>query len=202
LTGDPTLVILRCKIFLHCNITEVSQMINQMQDFMNEQIQVLTGQAQQLGADPLAAMRQGLGYSVDGLKALEQPIRVASRTGVQLTSVYQQAFESLIELQTEMVTSSLNDVAGGLERAAAAKDVATLATVQADTLRASAERFVNDANRALEIFTAAGRGVQKIAGEAYEQAARTAGTAPRAARTGTTRKTKRARKPAAKKAAA
>jgi phasin family protein len=157
--------------------------INQMQDFVNEQMQVLAGQAQQFGTDPLAAMRQGLAYSVDGLKSLEQPVRLAARSSVQLTEVTQKALEDLIHLQTEMVTSALNEVAAGFERAAHAKDAAALVGVQSDALRASAERLVNDANRALEIFTTASRGVQQVATQAYEQVAKTAATTARAAAT-------------------
>jgi hypothetical protein len=73
-----------------------------------------------------------------------------------------------------MMTAALGEMAEGLERAAQAKDLAALVSAQAEALRLSAERLVNDTNRALQIFTAAGRGMQEISVETYEKVARPA----------------------------
>ena len=62
-------------------------MINQMQDFMNEQVQILTGQAQKFGTDPLTGLRETLGYSVQGFESLKEPVRVAAKSGIQLPSL-------------------------------------------------------------------------------------------------------------------
>ena len=149
-------------------------MINQMQDFVTEQVQAFAGHAQQFGTDPLATVREGMAYSVDGLKSLEQPVRAAARSGVQLASLSHKTAQELIELQSQMMTAALGEMAEGLERAAQAKDLAALVSAQAEALRLSAERLVNDANRALQIFTAAGRGMQEISVETYEKVARPA----------------------------
>jgi phasin family protein len=177
-------------------------MINQMQDFMNEQVQILTGQAQKFGTDPLTGLRETLGYSVQGFESLKEPVRVAAKSGIQLSAVSQKAAQELIELQSGMLTAALTDVATSLERAASAKSLADLFSAQAETMKDSGERLVADANRAVGIFTDAGRGVQKIATQAYETVAKTGTAEPRAAKASRARKTKRAsRKPAAKAAA-
>lgn len=155
-------------------------MINQVQDFISEQMQAFTSQAQQFGSDPLASVRDGVSYSVEGLNGLKQPVRVAARSGVELSALTQKTFEEAIELQSDMLTSALNEIAATLEHASRAKDLAGLMNGQAEALRASAERLVTDANRAMEIYARAGRGVQKIATETYEKVAKQAEAAPRA----------------------
>jgi phasin family protein len=149
-------------------------MISQFQDFMNEQVQILSGQAQKFGADPFAAVRDSVAYSADGLKSLKEPVRFATRASLELTALSQKTVEELIELQSEMITSALGEVASSLERAASAKSVAELLAEQTEAAKASGERFLNDANRAAAIFVEAGRGVQKVATQAYEKVVKTA----------------------------
>jgi phasin family protein len=149
-------------------------MRNQMQDYMNEHMQAFAGQAQRFGADPLAAIRDGMAQSVSSLKSVRQPMRSAARSGAKLSALTHETVQQLIELQSQMITAALTEMAEGLERASQAKDFAALVGVQADTLRQSAERLVGDANRALEILTSAGRGVQTVAVEAYEKVAKAA----------------------------
>lgn len=166
-------------------------MLNQVQDYMNEQIQAFAGEAQRFGADPLAAFREGMAHSVDGLKSLRQPVRAAARSGVKLSALTHETAQELIQLQSQMVTATLTEMAEGFERAAQAKDFAALVSVQADALRQSAERIVGDANRALEILTTAGRGLQTVAVEAYEKVAKPSEQpAPRAAKPRRSRKAK------------
>jgi phasin family protein len=168
-------------------------MLNQVQDYMNEQFQTLAGQAQRFGADPLAAVREGMAHSVGGLKSLRQPVRAAARSGVKLSALTHETAQELIQLQSQMVTATLTEMAEGLERAAEARDFAALVGTQADALRQSAERFVGDANRALEILQTAGRGLQTVAVEAYEKVAKPSEQpAPQAARK--TAKPRRSRK--------
>lgn len=169
-------------------------MFSQMQDFVTEQMQAITGQAQQFGADPLALVREGVTFSVDGLKSLKQPVRVAAKSSVQLSAVSHKAFQDLVELQSDVLTTALTEFASGLERAAHAKDVTALVSAQTDAVRASAERLVNDANRAMEIFATAGRDVQQIAVDAYEKVAKPVQptVAPRKAKAKRARKAKTA----------
>ena len=157
-------------------------MTSQMQDFVTEQMQAFAGQAQQFGTDPLATVREGMAYSVDGLKSLGQPVRAVAHSGVQLSSLSHKTAQELIELQSQMMTAALGEMADGLERAAQAKDLAALVSAQAEALRLSAERLVNDANRAMQIFTAAGRGMQEISVETYEKVARPAAKTTRQAK--------------------
>jgi phasin family protein len=166
-------------------------MINQVQDFVSEQMQAFAGRAQQLGADPLTSVREGATYSAEALQSLKRPVHVAARSGVQLSSLTHKTAQELIELQSRMVTTAIGEIAASLERAAQAQDFAALVTAQADALRASAERLVSDTNRAMEIFAASGRGMQQLANETYESVATTAmATAPRAVRTRAPRKAK------------
>lgn len=168
-------------------------MFSQMQDFMNEQMRTFAGQAQSFGSDPLAFARESLSYSVDGLKALEQPVRAAARSSAQLSKLAHETAQELIELQTQVATASLSEIADALQRASEAKDVAALVSVQAESVRKSAEQFVKDANRAIEILTTAGRGVQQLTVEAYESAAKTAQKSVGAAKTaGARKKTRKA----------
>jgi phasin family protein len=172
-------------------------MTSQMQDFVTEQMQAFAGQAQQFGTDPLAAMREGVAYSADGLRSLEQPVRAAARSGVQLASLSHQTAQELIALQSQIVTATLGEMAAGFERAAQAKDLAALVSAQADVLRLSAERLVNDANRAMQIFAAAGRGLQQVGADTYEQVAKPAAEqVARATRARTSAKTARKAKAA------
>jgi len=149
-------------------------MLNQMQDYMNEHMQALAGQAQRFGADPMTAIRDGMAQSASSLKSMRQPVRSVARSGARVSALTHETAQQLIELQLQMITAALTEMAEGLERAGQAKDFAALVSVQADTLRHSAERVVGDANRALEILTSAGRGVQTVAVEAYEKVAKAA----------------------------
>lgn len=166
-------------------------MFSQVQDYMNEQMQAFVGQAQRFGADPLAAVRDGMAQSVDSLKSLRQPVRTAARSGIQFSELSHKTVQELIELQTKVTTAALTEIADGLERASQAKDFAELLTVQADALRQSAERVVNDATRALEILTGAGKGAQELAVETYQKVAKPAEEA--AARATKPRRTRKAK---------
>lgn len=145
-------------------------MFNQVQDFVTEQMQAFAGRAQQFGADPLTALREGAAYSADSLEAVKQPVRLAARSSVQLSSLVQKTTQELIELQSDMLTSALTEIADSLERAAEASDYAALVSAQAEAARKSAERVANDVTRAMEIFASAGRGMQQVTAETFEKA--------------------------------
>jgi phasin family protein len=97
------------------------------------------------------------------LKALKRPVRMVAHSGVKLTAVSQNTLASLIELQSEVVTSAMTAVATRLERAADAESVVDLVLDQASMLPASRERIVAEVTRAVEIFKDAGRDVGKVA---------------------------------------
>jgi hypothetical protein len=88
---------------------------------------------------------------------------MVAHSGVKLTAVSQNTLASLIELQSEVVTSAMTAAATRLERAADAESVIDLVLDQASMLPATRERIVDEATRAVEIFKDAGRDVGKIA---------------------------------------
>ena len=144
-------------------------MINQMQDFVAEQTSALTGQIQKLGKDSVETVREAVVGSADTLKALKSPVRVFARSGVKLTTVSQTAVASLIELQSDMLTSALSDAALRLERASRADNVVDLVRDQIELIPATRDRIVEDAQRVVQIFKDAGRDVRGVVKHVYER---------------------------------
>jgi hypothetical protein len=142
-------------------------MKGEVQEFMNEQAQDLADQAERFRRNPERFMRKALVDSAEGLKSLKRPIRMVAHSGVKLTEVSQTTLQSLIELQSEVVTSTLTAVAKRLERAASAEGVADLVFDQLEMLPATRDRIVDEATRAVEILKVAGRDVRTIANHAY-----------------------------------
>lgn len=142
-------------------------MFNPIQEFMTEQSQALAGQAQKFRDDPVETVREAAVTSAAGIKSLKQPVRVIARSGVKLTAISQTAMQGLIELQSEIVTSALTDAAVRLDRAARADSVIDLLQEQGEALRTTRDRLMDEATRAVAIFTHAGRDVRKVASQAY-----------------------------------
>jgi hypothetical protein len=188
---------------LQRNKSPGAAMFNQIQEFMTEQTQALAGQAQKFRDDPVETVREAAMTSAEGIKSLKQPVRLIARSGVKLTAISQTALQGLIELQSEIVTAALTDAAVRLERAARADNVVDLLQEQAEALRATRDRLVDEASRAMVIFTHAGRDVRKVASQAYAKVVDTAEEELPVARTPRARKTKRpARKAAVRKTTA
>ncbi len=158
-------------------------MASKVKAFVNEQAQVLAEQATRLRRAPGKAVRGVAAKSAKGIRALQDPVRVVTHSGVKLTNVSHEAVLSLMALQLEVVTSALSDAAAQLERVAQSDNVTDLVRGQADELRAVRERVVSDVNRAVLIVRNAGRGARKVATETYAKMARPA----KAAKTKTTR---------------
>ena len=142
-------------------------MFTQIQNFMTEQTHALAEQAQKFREDPVGSARGAATGSAEGLKSLKDPVRVIARSGVKLTAISQNALQGLIELQSEIVTSALTDAANRLESAARADNVIDLMQEQAEALRATRDRMVDEAARAFAIFKDAGRDVRKVATQTY-----------------------------------
>lgn len=143
-------------------------MVNRIKDFVKEQRDILAEQAGKLRTDPVKAARAASMKSAERIKALKDPIRAVSRSGVKLTAISQSTAERLIQLQEQLVTSALTDAAAQLERAARADNVVELVRDQADVLRATRERIVSDITEAVTILKDAGGDVRKVATHAYE----------------------------------
>jgi phasin family protein len=164
-------------------------MASKVKEFVNEQAQVLAEQAARLRRAPGKAVRGAAARSAKGIRALQDPVRVVTHSGVKLTNVSHEAVLSLMALQLEVVTSALSDAAAQLERVAQSDNVTDLVRGQADELRAVRERVVSDVNRAVSIVRDAGRGARKVAAETYTKVARPAKAAK--AKTTRARKAKR-----------
>jgi len=149
-------------------------MISQMQDFVSETTSALTGQVQKIRKDSVETVREAVAGSADNLKSLKAPVRVFARSGVKLTTVSQTAVSSLIELQSDMLTSALSEAALRLEKAARAENVIELVRDQFEMLPATRARIVEEAQRAVEIFKVAGRDMKNVATHAYEMVTETA----------------------------
>ena len=121
------------------------------------------------------------------MKALQEPLRTVTHSGVKLTNVSHAALLDLMALQLEVVTAALSDAAAQLERVAQSDNVSDLVRGQADELRATRARVVDDVKRAVSIVRDAGRGVRDVATETYAKVAR-----PAKAKSTRARKAKRA----------
>lgn len=156
-------------------------MVNKITDFVKEQREILAAQAGKLRTDPVKAARAASLKSAERIKALKDPIRAVSRSGVKLTAISQSTAERLIQLQEQLVTSALTDAAAQLERAARADNVVELVRDQADVLRATRERIVSDITEAVTILKDAGGDVRKVATHAYASVTgKAAAAAPKA----------------------
>jgi phasin family protein len=176
-------------------------MINKFRKLVTERGQDLADQAAKLRAKPVRAARNATAKSAERIKALKDPIRAVSRSGVKLTAISHNTAERLIELQAQVVTSALTDAAVQLERAARAENVKDLVRGQSDVLRATRDRIVNDITQAVTILKDAGGDARKVATHTYASVTGKAEAATVAAKKKAVRKAKRAvrKAPARKK---
>jgi hypothetical protein len=159
-------------------------MVSQVKKFMNDENEIFAEQARLLRKAPGKAVRGAAARSAKRVRALQEPVRVITHSGVKLTNVSHEALLNLMALQLEVVNSALSDAASQLERVAQSDNVRDLVSGQADELRATRARVVDEMNRAVAIVKHAGRGVRNVATEAYTKVARpaTAAKAKRAVR--------------------
>jgi hypothetical protein len=127
----------------------------------------MAGEFEKLRDEGIETMREGLEMSADGIKAMKKPVHAFAHSGVRLAAVSQRAAQSLIELESEVVTSALTDAAHRLERAAKADDIRDLVRDQTEMLGATRERLADEAKRAVAIFKVAGRDVRKVGVQLY-----------------------------------
>jgi hypothetical protein len=171
--------------------TQVTTMVSKVKEFVNEQKQVLSSQARRLGRAPGKVVRNAAARSAKRIKALQEPVRVVTHSGVKLTNVSHEALLGLMALQLEVVTSALSNAAAQLERVAQSDNVMDLVRGQADDLRATRDRVVKDVKRAVSIVKDAGIGARDVATETYTKVVKR-GTAGRpAAKSTRARKAKR-----------
>jgi hypothetical protein len=171
---------------------QVTTMVSKVKEFVNEQKQVLSSQARRLGRAPGKVVRNAAARSAKRIKALQEPVRVVTHSGVKLTNVSHEALLGLMALQLEVVTSALSNAAAQLERVAQSDNVMDLVRGQADELRATRERVVKDVKRAVSIVKDAGIGARDVATETYTKVVKRGPAARPAAKSTRARKAKRA----------
>jgi hypothetical protein len=167
-------------------------MVSKVKEFVNEQKQVLSSQARRLGRAPGKVVRNAAARSAKRIKALQEPVRVVTHSGVKLTNVSHEALLGLMALQLEVVTSALSNAAAQLERVAQSDNVMDLVRGQADDLRATRDRVVKDVKRAVSIVKDAGIGARDVATETYTKVVKRGPAARPAAKSTRARKAKRA----------
>jgi hypothetical protein len=172
--------------------TQVTTMVSKVKEFVSEQQQVLSRQARRLGKAPGKVVRNAAARSAKRIKALQEPVRVVTHSGVKLTNVSHEALLGLMALQLEVVTSALSNAAAQLERVAQSDNVMDLVRGQADDLRATRDRVVTDVKRAVSIVKDAGIGARDVATETYAKVVKRGPAARPAAKKTRARKTKRA----------
>jgi hypothetical protein len=149
--------------------------------------------------DSMETVREAAVDSASGLKSLKSPVRTLARSGIKITSVSQTAVASLIELQSDMLTSAISAAALRLERASRADNIVDLVRDQIEMIPATRTRILEDAQRAALIFKHAGRDLRGVATHLYERVVEpTEEKAPAAVKTAT-RKTKRGVRKAVRK---
>jgi len=167
-------------------------MARRVKEFVSKTTQGIAEQAQKLRKAPVDVARAAAIKSAGRIKSLKDPVRAFARSGVKLTAISQGTAQSLIELQEQIVTSALSNAATQLERAAHTEDVMALMRDQAEVLRTTRDRILDDMTQAVAIFKDAGGGVRKVATETYTTVTKSAERTRPAATATRARKAKRA----------
>ena len=142
-------------------------MVSKARTLVNEQVEFAGEQARVFRAAPGTLARRAAANSARGVKALRNPMRVVTRSGVRLTSLSQHTIQSLLELQLEVAMAALTNAAEQLERVARARGVRDLVGGQAVELKAARERIAADIKRVIAILKRAGKGVRTVATDTY-----------------------------------
>lgn len=166
------------------------------EEFLEEQKQGLKKLVGDFRKARMEAARKAALESAVRIKAMNVHVRQLARSGVRLTSISQGTAERLIELQSEIVTSALDDAAMQLQRIADTEHVRDLARGQSEVLQATRQRIVDDIARAMKILKGAAGDVREVATRATKAAA-----APRKKATGRASKRVAARPAKAPRAA-
>jgi phasin family protein len=178
-------------------------MISQMQEFVTEKAQAINRQVSRLRQGSVQSARSAAQGSADFIKGLKTPVRVVARSGIKLAAVSQTAVQELIELQSDMLTSAIAEVALRLERASRAGNVVELVRDQVEMLPATRERIAGDTGRAMQVFAAAGREARSVATHTLDRVKENAGKqAPARAVRRTAKKAARKTRTRSRKAAA
>ena len=144
-------------------------MSNQMKGAVSDQTSAWQDEMQKIRTQSVETVRETAVGSAETLKSLKSPVRTIARSGVKITAVSQNAVASLIELQSDMITSTITAAALRLERASRADGLVDLVRDQIEMIPASRDRIVEDGKRAVQIFKVAGRDLRGVAANLYEK---------------------------------
>lgn len=154
-------------------------MNSDVNEFLEVQGRGLAELAERFRKERLAAARRAAIESAARIRSLNGRVRRLAQSGVRLSAISQGTAQSLIELQSEIVTAALDEAAGQLQRAVHTGSVRELARNQADVLQATRERIVKDMARAVAILKGAAGDMRKVALRATEKPAASAKPAAR-----------------------
>ena len=143
-------------------------MIVEVQEYVAERGELLRGQVRKLRETSVESVREALTGSAETIKSFKSPVRALARSSIKLSTVSQEAVQNLIELQSDVLTSALTDVALRLERATKADNIVELVREQLELTPATRARVMEDANRAVTIFKTAGRDIRNVARHTVE----------------------------------
>ena len=149
-------------------------MIAEMQEFVAEQTAVFQDQVEKIAKESVETVRETAVGGAETLKSLKSPVRTIARSTIKVTTVSQTAVASLIDLQSDMLTSAISDAALRLERASRADNLVELVRDQIEMIPATRDRIVEDAQRAAQIIKHAGRDLRGVATHLYERVVETA----------------------------
>lgn len=144
-------------------------MFTQIQDYVSDNTSAIVDHMAKLRQESADNVREVFSSSADSLKSLKSPVRTLARSGIKLTNVAQSTTQSLIELQSDVVTATITDAAKRLERAARASNIVDLVQAQVDMLPATRTRIVEDAQRAVDIFKTTGKDLRGVASYTYDR---------------------------------
>lgn len=149
-------------------------MIAQMQEMVTERTSDLVNQLGKFRRESIESVREAAVDSADTIKGFKNPVRTVARSSIKLSALSQGFAQNLIELQTDVITSAINDAALRLERASRATSVVDLVRDQIDMIPATRARITEDAERAVNIFKHTGRDLRNLTKHTFEKIVETA----------------------------
>jgi hypothetical protein len=144
-------------------------MVARISEPVSQQRKVLAERVHRVREEPIESMREVALTSARDLKSLKAPVGAFARSGVKFATASRHAIQSLIELESEIITPALTTAAMRLERAAEAEHIVDLVLDPAEILGGQRARFVDEAARAVEVFEVAGHDVRKPGIHSYGQ---------------------------------
>ncbi len=127
-------------------------MVAEVNEFIEEQMKGLAELAAKARKSRLDAARRAANESAARIKSLNGRVRELARSGVRLSVVSHGAVQDLIELQSDIVTTALDEAANRIERMVHTENVRDLARLQGEALQAARQRIVADITRAVTIL--------------------------------------------------